>query len=259
MTAVGDPLASMRRSMRAFYRRLGERSPGGSVFERDGVLAAITPSCPDRSIVNAVVYDDAAALAAALDGLAETYERAGVRAWTAWVPEADRGAATRLADAGHVLDGRPRAMTLHLDTARLASPVDLDWEGGNDTAALAEINEAAYGAPPGVFAAATTAFAEPDSNVYIGRVDGRSAAAACVLTIEHSADCGVYLVATRPECQRRGLAGSLLTRALCDARERGCETSSLQATRAGSPVYRRLGYRDVCELSMWERRRRNPV
>lgn len=55
------------------------------------MLAAITPSCPDRSIVNAVVYDDAAALAAALDGLAETYERAGVRAWTVWVPEADRG------------------------------------------------------------------------------------------------------------------------------------------------------------------------
>jgi GNAT superfamily N-acetyltransferase len=259
MTAVSDTLAPMRRNMRAFYRLLGERSPGGSVFERDGVLAAVTPSCPDRSVVNAVVYDDAAALAAALDDLTETYEHAGVRAWTVWVPEADRVAADLLAGAGHMLDGRPRAMTLRLDTAVLVSPVGLDWECGGDTAALSEINEAAYGAPPGVFTAATTAFAGADANVYCARVDGGAAAAACVVTVEHGSDCGAYLVATRPECQRRGLAGSLLSRALYDARERGCETSSLQATRAGYAVYRRLGYRDVCEISMWERRRRDSV
>ena len=40
--------------------------------------------------------------------------------------------------------------------------------------------------------------------------------------------------------------------ALLDARDRGCTTSSLQATKAGFPVYQRLGYQDVCALDMWE-------
>ncbi len=86
-------LAAMHANMRAFYRLLGERSPGGTVVERDGILAAVVPSCPNRSIVNAVVYEDAGALAAIRDELEASYDRAGVRAWTVWVPEADRAAA----------------------------------------------------------------------------------------------------------------------------------------------------------------------
>jgi hypothetical protein len=42
---------------------------------------------------------------------------------------------------------------------------------------------------------------------------------------------------------------------LLDARERGCETTSLQATQMGLPVYRRLGYRELGVIEMWERRR----
>jgi hypothetical protein len=44
--------------------------------------------------------------------------------------------------------------------------------------------------------------------------------------------------------------------ALCDARERGCTTTSLQATARGKPVYERLGYRDIGAVHMWERRKR---
>ena len=50
--------------MRAFYRLLGERSPGGSLGEHEGLLAAIVPSCPNQSIVGAVVYADGAVLRA---------------------------------------------------------------------------------------------------------------------------------------------------------------------------------------------------
>ena len=42
--------------------------------------------------------------------------------------------------------------------------------------------------------------------------------------------------------------------ALADARERGCETSSLQSTKAGFSVYERLGYRDRGAVEVWERR-----
>jgi len=47
-----------------------------------------------------------------------------------------------------------------------------------------------------------------------------------------------------------------MTRALLDARERGCTTTSLQATKMGQPVYDRLGYRDLGPIQMWERRQR---
>ena len=41
---------------------------------------------------------------------------------------------------------------------------------------------------------------------------------------------------------------------LWDAREGGCETSTLQATADGRPVYERLGYEDLGALQMWELR-----
>jgi hypothetical protein len=104
-----DPLAAMRANMRGFSRLLGERSPGGQVFEHERLLASL-------------------------------------------VPEADETARTHLQRSGHQLDARPRAMTL------------------------------------------------------------------------------------------------------AEARERGCETSSRQATNAGFPVYVRCGYRDRRAFEMWEHR-----
>jgi GNAT superfamily N-acetyltransferase len=62
------------------------------------------------------------------------------------------------------------------------------------------------------------------------------------------------VVATAPAAQGRGLASAVMTRALVDARERGCVTSSRQATARGRSVYERLGYEDRGALEMWERR-----
>jgi hypothetical protein len=46
-----------------------------------------------------------------------------------------------------------------------------------------------------------------------------------------------------------------MRRALADGRERGCEVSTLQATKLGRPVYERLGYRAFGVIEMWERRK----
>ena len=43
--------------------------------------------------------------------------------------------------------------------------------------------------------------------------------------------------------------------ALAEARERGCATSSLQASAMGEPVYAALGYRTHFRFRMYERRR----
>ena len=62
-------------------------------------------------------------------------------------------------------------------------------------------------------------------------------------------------VATPPEHRGRGIAGWLLRRALGEAREEGMASASLQATRAGAPLYERLGFADFGFVEMWELRR----
>jgi GNAT superfamily N-acetyltransferase len=73
--------------------------------------------------------------------------------------------------------------------------------------------------------------------------------------IDVNGDCGIYWVGTMPDARGRGVATGLMRQALLEARERGCETTSLQATAMGRPVYRRLGYRELGAIEMWERRR----
>jgi GNAT superfamily N-acetyltransferase len=244
----------MRRNMSAFYRLLGERSPRGMVVERDGLLAAVVPSCPNQSVVNAVVYDDAASLRAAHDELEAAYLRAGVGAWRVWVPESDRAMAECLERAGHRLTGKPRAMTMDLVEADFEVADDLDWECAGDVAALAALNEQAYGLPPGEFAAALKGFADDPARLYFARERGELAA--CVVAIDEGSDCGIYCVATRPTSRERGLASGLMRHALVDARTRGCTTSSLQSSQIGFPVYQHLGYRDLCAIETWEYKRR---
>ena len=68
-------------------------------------------------------------------------------------------------------------------------------------------------------------------------------------------DARSEVLATLPEARGRGLCGRLMHRALWDARESGCDLSTLQATKLGEPVYSRLGYTSHGALQMWEKRR----
>jgi len=146
------------------------------------------------------------------------------------------------------------AMTLELDRADLGGdrPAGIDWRRTGEVAAVAAINEAAYGLPAGQFARVLTALEASSADVYVARLDDEPAA--CVVAVHAQQDCGIFMVATVPRAQRRGLALALIRQALRDARERGATSSSLQATRFGRPLYERLGYRDLGAIDMWERR-----
>jgi len=257
MTHLVDRSAAIdlqRRGLAAFVRILGRGSESSALFEREGVLGAIVPAVPERSVLNSVAYRDAGSLGAALDELAAAYEEAGVRAWTVWVPEDDREAARLLEAAGHKLDATPVAM--NLDLAELPEPerVDLDWDGRATPPDVGRVNDLAYGLEPGSFGAALTRLpADLPLRLYQARVDGEPVAV--VGALDHGDDCGIYLVATLKGHRGKGLARRLLHVALAEARERGCRSSTLQATKLGYPVYERLGYAPVCTLQMWERRR----
>jgi GNAT superfamily N-acetyltransferase len=242
----------MLANMRAFMAALAGAAPQGRTVELDGVAATIMPAAPGRSVVNCVIYERADQLARALDAVAGEYDRAGIRAWTVWVPLGDPEAADALARTGNVLDGRPAAMALELaDLAELDGP-ELDLVEHPSLAEIGRLNDTAYGLD-GDFAAALADVRGHAFHAYVGRLDG--VPAACALAYDHGGDCGIYLVATRPEARGRGLGGALTWRALAEARDRGCTTSSLQATAKGRPIYERLGYRYLGEIQMWERRR----
>lgn len=242
-----------RRNLAAFIRLLGSASAGAFVVERDGVLASVVPAVPHRSVVNSVVYRDAASLAAALDEVASAFEKAGIAAWTVWVPEDDREAAAALEAAGHRLDAAPAAMVMDLERLPDPEPGDLDWDADADPREVGRINDHAYGLEPGGFGGALAEVrTEPPLRLYRARTDGEPV---CVLgTIDDREDCGVYFVATLKGHRGRALARRLLHVALAEARERGCRTSSLQSSPLGYPVYDRLGYETICALEMWERR-----
>ena len=246
-------LRTMYGSLHATARLMGKGAPDNRVLERDGVTALIVPSAPERSVVNSVVHDGAEALAAELDVLASAYSDAGVGAWTVWTRDGDDQAIEALEAAGHRLDASPRAMGLALSELRDPSGPEPESTGEWDLEAAGLVNDRAYGDPHGLWATALGALPEGVAQLYLAR-DGHKPVS-FVMVHDRDGDCVFSFAATVPEARGRGLAGGLLHRALTDARSRGCETSTTQATAMGRPVYERLGYRDLGPVHMYERRR----
>jgi GNAT superfamily N-acetyltransferase len=228
-------------------------APGGRLLERDGVVAAVVPVAPDHPTINAVVYERAGALAAALDDLATTYEDAGIRAWMVLAPAVDGAAKRLLRRAGHVRVGSASGMTRRLDgVERPAAPALYAWTSAGDPATLATICDRAFSSGD-AFARALAGLPRDSAHVYLASLDG--APASCVMTVDRDRNCAIELMATVPEARGHGLSTLLLGHALADAAERGCETSTVVASRLGERIYRRLGYRPVCPIQQWVWRR----
>jgi GNAT superfamily N-acetyltransferase len=243
-------LQLVRSSMPPFWALMAE-STGGSVWREDGITAAIVPGSPKRSFFNSVLYEDPVSLVASIDRLNRLYADAGIEAWTVWVPEADTEVAQALDAAGHRLDATPRAMGIPLDGLIPPEPDPaLEIREDPDYELVSSINEVAYGFAPGEFPVMRGDLSA--LRTYMGSIDGETVACAGAFT--HGSDCEIVYVAVLPEGRGRGISGRLMARALADAAEQGLETTTLQATKLGYPVYVKLGYADHGELQMWERR-----
>ncbi|HEX5763133.1 MAG TPA: GNAT family N-acetyltransferase [Solirubrobacterales bacterium] len=241
-------ISGLRDEVEAF----GSGHPDSRLIEREGLLASLTPVSPQRSLFNSVYYEDAGALRAELDSLQGVYDEAGIAAWTVWVADEDRETAELLAARGHSLDAEPRAMALDLaDLATLPpTPEGIESRPG-DAATAAELNDCAYGYGPDAFRAALAG--ETSIGWHAAHSEGEPVSV--VGMIEVGDDCCVTGVATPPEQRGRGIASWLLCTTLAAARERGMRTASLQATKAGAPIYERLGFRDLGHIEMWELRK----
>jgi GNAT superfamily N-acetyltransferase len=240
--------------MRHWTRMVGSGSPGARLLERDGVVAALVPAVPERSVANSVVYDRAAGLAAAYDELAAAYDEIGAK-WTVWVHAGDSEAAALLERRGHVLDAEPEAMAVDLrdGVERPADGALPDWTSDGDVAEVGPLNDRAYGLYGDSFVRAFAQLPTDGLAVYSARLDG--APVACLMTVDLDSNVEIQMVAVVPEARGQGLAGKLLGHALADAADRGLETSTLVATKLGRPVYERAGFRPLGGIQMWERRR----
>jgi GNAT superfamily N-acetyltransferase len=238
-----ETLDRMLATMRSAFGAMGRQ--GGRWVDADGVGALVLPSVPERSVVNGVVYERGADVASAYDQIESLY--ADVHAWTVWVPDEDTGTSAFLASRGHVHDANPASMALEL--ASFEPPAELPSWGRATPEQLGAINDAAYPWKDGSLdRAARVAVSPDDFHLYVAED------AAALAIRDCDGDAGVWLVATLPEARGRGLAGGLLAVAMREARERGCDISTLQATRAGEPVYARLGYEKFGTIGMWEKR-----
>jgi ribosomal protein S18 acetylase RimI-like enzyme len=246
---VTDWLALNVRGMREAFSSFG-RAAGAEVMEFDGGVGVVNAAVPERSVFNSVIYLDPAALAAEYERLAATYAESGC-AWTVWVPEQDTESAALLESAGHTLDAQPRAMGLERGEIEEPDLSQIDWTAEADHGEMAALNDAAYGYPAGTWVKGMGR--DPEGlRIYLARVDGEPAAT--VSARDHEGDCAIWNVATAEAARGRGLATALMQKAVFDAAQRGCATSTLQATKLGAPVYRRCGYEDFGAIGMWESR-----
>jgi GNAT superfamily N-acetyltransferase len=120
-----------------------------------------------------------------------------------------------------------------------------------DAATAALLNDLAYGYGPDGF---RSGLGEETSIGWHAAFEGGEQVS-CVGEIVIDGDCLVTGVATPPAHRRRGIAGWLVWKVLADARAAGLRTGSLQATRAGAPLYERMGFADHGFIEMWELRR----
>jgi ribosomal protein S18 acetylase RimI-like enzyme len=243
-----------RRLWTAFARLqslLGHHSMQGAVHERPGVVASVVPAAPDSPTLNAAVALEPVEAAAMLPDLAAQWEAAGVRRWGVWLDPAARGVVRALQRAGMAMTASAPGMGAELESLWLPGrngsvpPADL--------ATVGRVNDVAYGNVDQRLERTLTPLPPDLLRGYQAPLGNQPAAVALALHIGQ--DCGISFVATVPAARRRGLATKVMHEALAAALADGLTTTTLQATEAGERLYRSLGYRRLCDMQLWERRR----
>lgn len=87
---------------------------------------------------------------------------------------------------------------------------------------------------------------------YLGFKNGKPVATSAMVL--HAGVAGVFAVATLTEFRRQGMGAAVTLAPLLDALEMGYRVGTLQASEMGFPVYRRLGFQEICKFGTyrWE-------
>ena len=220
----------------ASWKEYAKGAADASLQRLSGVAAAVFPNEPERSVYNNALLErllPARERKEAVDAMEAAYANAGLERFAAWVHESDQNMQHDLERRGYTLDTSTRAMGMSLDDLAPPPPqIDLAPPDWTEHLRIA-------GVPSDFLAAADpTAY-----HVLLARLDGVTVATAMAFDLD--GDCGIYNVGTLEHGRRRGLATALTAIQLHDARARGCETASLQATPMSERLYAMAGFRDL--------------
>jgi len=256
----------------ALYRSIVERS-GGRVMERDG-LTMVIGLHPSPAVVNSIfrtgVVSDPAA---ALESARMTFAEIGHDMSLLTSSHADGATAQAASDAGWVrlfdligmiLDAPIPAgpvpagsVVFEADpVADLATFRRIEVSGFSDTADEADMLAGLFADPRLLVPADTATYLAGPAGLApppgAGGTRDAVAAAMVVVVPVGSGQVGVIgWVATEPDQRRHGYGGLATQAASNRGFEMGATAVVLQASPMGLPVYRRLGYRELCAYTIW--------
>lgn len=84
---------------------------------------------------------------------------------------------------------------------------------------------------------------------YLGLLDGAPVATSALAL--DAGVAGVYAVATLPAARGRGIGRAMTILPLLDAKQRGYRVGVLQSSEMGYPIYRKIGFQEVCRYQLY--------
>jgi GNAT superfamily N-acetyltransferase len=243
MRHMDDVLAGADRNMRELWAGVAAQT-GGARRDLDG-LTLVATGVPIAFFNPAFVTAPPADASRLIDDAREFYAERKLPFALYFRDDVAPGMADVCAGAGMVEHWRPPLMVLDpIPPADRPAPDGLEIEmvGAAGAGEYLDTLLAGFGVPPGLIdpSLGRALVDTPGLFSLLGRVDGEPVATSAVFTAGPTA--GVYNVATLAPHRGRGYGEALTAAAARAGADRGATHAILQASEAGEPVYRRMGY-----------------
>ena len=257
-TLPGKPIAEIIEDNTADFFLASGASTAAKYVHRPGVKCVFAGSGFNR-VMNSRF--PATAAEAIVGRVVARLDVLGIDALWYLVSTAPPGLGAVLERHGFIYQSEWKSMARDLTTFTPAcgSPAGLeirDAVSDKDLEAWAELVTASYGFGDGVHRTYSRHLiargnADFKRHHFLGLLDGRPVAT--VALFEGKEAAGIYWVGTLPEARHRGIAGAMTCHALLEAKKAGYEIATLNASAAGQPLYRKLGFIDFYTVGIYHR------